>query len=198
MKYFSIAPEEIYTGAKWLDQEIPLDALSHPKIREIHVSLIQTFRHAHGKLEAYPRNIRVENAQFKNKISEIHSYFHDLPEPSSRKGFNSVHVTLNNFFFAKNQILIIMAGSPYALYELNRENERYLFGPTYFESIDWTHPEEICQVANPVISVSAGSPNWGHFLIDELPRLCAFIVSTPAIEEVNIYLTKLLQISVLL
>jgi hypothetical protein len=136
-------------------------------------------------------NIQTQTNEFKDQISEIIEYFQGEKNATSQVGFNSVLVEISKFYFVKNQI-IIRSNANHLVYELNRENERYLFPINYFDSITWNRVTEIPYESAGVayISVSAGSPNWGHFLVDELPRIIKFVNLNLDKKIIHIYFTS--------
>ena len=190
IKYFSIAPSVIYTDVEWLDKEMSLSDVTSFNLENKHIELIRKVTLVKDVKELQPLTLRIQSEEFDSRMREIHHYFTSYTKSTSENGFATVLVLIKDFYVAKNQIIIRSNDEMFALYEMNRTNERYLFGENYFKSINWSNIVQIAPAANSLVVVSAGSPNWGHFLVDELPRICMFISETPIIEEINIYLYK--------
>jgi hypothetical protein len=70
-------------------------------------------------------------------MREVHEYFSGLNRGISKKGFRAAQALIKDFYVSKNQIIIKSGDEIFGIYELNRSNERYLFGDEYFSSIDW-------------------------------------------------------------
>jgi capsular polysaccharide biosynthesis protein len=190
LKIFSIAPKSIYGDLDWCDEELVFSTIFNEDLEHDHVEVLQIFPNVETLENSLPSSIQAQTEKFGLRMQEIHEYFNAMTVPTSHTGFNTVHVHLKNFSVIKNQILITNQNEVYGLYELNRPNERYLFPSEYFEKINRTRSENVPELVNSYISISAGSPNWGHFLVDELPRLCKFIATCDATEMINIYMTE--------
>ena len=190
MNYFSIAPAIIYDQVDWLDEEISLSQVTVPFLEEKHIEFIKEISLFENVLEPEPSTVRVQTEEFGSRMKDIHNYFAKLNGKTSERGFTSVLVLIKNFYITKNQIVVRSEDEIFALYEMNRANERYLFGDKYFESVDWSNIKKVRQRENALVMASAGSPNWGHFLVDEIPRICLFIGTIPMSEEINIYFTE--------
>jgi capsular polysaccharide biosynthesis protein len=189
LKIFSIAPKSIYGNLEWRDEERDFSTILNEDLEQDHVEVLQIFPNEETLKNPLPSSIRVQTEKFRVRMQEIHEYFNAMTVPNSQTGFDTVHVRLKNFSFIKNQILITNQKEVYGLYELNRSNERYLFPSDYFRDLDRLRSEKVPELVNSYISISAGSPNWGHFLVDELPRICKFIASCDSSEVINIYMT---------
>jgi hypothetical protein len=189
MNYFSIAPEIIYADVEWLDSEIALSDITVPGLENKHIELIKQVPVTKSIIGKEPLTIRTQTEEFDSRMKEIHQYFVAYARNTSENGFATVLVLIKDFYVAKNQIVFRSNKDMFALYEMNRTNERYLFGREYFESIDWSNIVKIAPTPNSLVVASAGSPNWGHFLVDELPRICMFISEISTLEEINLYFT---------
>ena len=189
MNFFSIAPEIIYSGLKWLDQDFTLSDITNPYLEKEHIEILGQLAPYESIGEPEPLGLRFQSEQFGLRMNAVHRYFSEMNSDTSEKGFGTVHVLIKDFYVAKNQIFVRSGDKVFALYELNRPNEKYLFNEEYFISIDWSNIGQVPTTPNSMIVVSAGSSNWGHFLVDELPRICIFISKIPSGEEINIYFT---------
>lgn len=193
IQLFSIAPNFIYGALDWRDEQVALSKVIDTELEHDHVEVVKVISSNLELSNPLPSKIHAQTEEFGLRIDEIHNYFNLMTEPTSEIGFNTVQVRLKNFSVIKNQIVIRKGSNLYALYEMNRPNERYLFPAEYFANIDWSDSKSTPELVNSYLSVSAGSPNWGHFLIDELPRICMFIDGLNATEPVNIYFTDYSQ-----
>lgn len=195
MKYLSIAPKAIYSGIEWTDEELSIDDVTYSDLERKHVEIIREFSLSECTLDPEPLTIRVQTEKFGTRMREVHEYFSGLNRGISKKGFRATQALIKDFYVSKNQIIIKSGDEIFGIYELNRSNERYLFGDEYFSSIDWSKIIDLPITQNALIMVSAGSPNWGHYLVDELPRIAMFIGGKTSDEEVNIYLTSYSHLS---
>jgi len=190
MNYFSIAPEILYHDLDWLDHQIMLRDITHPVIEKKHIEVLKEVTLNQENVFAAPLTIQTQTKEFGLRMKEVHHYISQMKRNTSQMSSRAVHVLVKDFYFIKNHILIRNDEQVFGLYEMNRANERYLFGDEYFDSIDWSNSIQIPDTQNSLIVASAGSPNWGHFLIDELPRISLYLRELPVTEEVNIYFTS--------
>ena len=135
MKYFSIAPLVIYADVEWLDKDMSLSDVTSFNLENKHIELIRKVTLVKDVKELQPLTLRIQSEEFDSRMREIHHYFTSYTKSTSENGFATVLVLIKDFYVAKNQIIIRSNDEMFALYEMNRTNERYLFGENYFKSI---------------------------------------------------------------
>ena len=68
-------------------------------------------------------------------MREVHEYFSGLNRGISKKGFRAAQALIKDFYVSKNQIIIKSGDEIFGIYELNRSNERYLYGSNRYRAI---------------------------------------------------------------
>jgi hypothetical protein len=189
MKMISIAPKEIYQTQQFIDDGTMMSEDEQRLITDEHIKLIGQYPTNQTEKLSRPSSISTRSEDYLAHINKVIDFWLNKPGPVSEIGFSTVLVEINNFLFTRNQVLF-QGDELILMLELNRRNERYLFGSEYFSSADFKSEVILTPRTNRFLVVSAGSANWGHFLVDELPRIVRYVGSREEEKEFDFVFTS--------
>ena len=172
-KYVSLGRDAIYGDFEWSDPKILRDAIGQvaPKSAKLLAKL--------SEVRSYkmlpPAAIGANDPK---GISEALKQNHKLSQgdnETTTSNFDVYLAQLNNVFLHGRRVYLVDEGYQ-QLFELNRIVDRPNFLPTLAAADLPTEVGEYITTQHPtLLLVSAGSYNWGHFLVDELPGVMAYV-----------------------
>jgi hypothetical protein len=172
-KYLSLGLDAIYQDFEWSDPQVSKEQIGQvgPESGKLLAKL--------SELRAYkvPPPVAVA-AKNEKGIQTALQQIQELSlgkNNSTSSNFDVYLAQLNNVFLHGRRVYLVDEGYQ-QLFELNRVADRPNFLPTLTPE---QLPKEVGEYQTPerptLLLVSAGSYNWGHFLVDELPSVLAYV-----------------------